>query len=232
MKRQEGDRGGGVHHRLVAEQRLAREGRDDLRDHAERRQDHDVDLGVPEEPEDVLEHHRVAAAGRVEEAGGEELVGQQHGHRAGQHRHHRDQQERGDQPGPAEDRHLQQVHARRAHVEDGGDDVDRAHDRADAHHVDGEDREGHVVAALQRQRRIQRPAAGGAAARQEQGQQQQANANGRIQNDQLFMRGSAMSGAPICSGIIQLARPTKAGITPPKIITSACMVVIWLKNSG
>src|SRR5690606_22435432 len=57
-------------------------------------------------------------------------------------------------------------------------------------------------------------------------------ANGRIQNDQLFMRGSAMSGAPIISGIIQLPRPTKAGITAPKIITSACMVVIWLKNSG
>ncbi len=30
-------------------------------------------------------------------------------------------------------------------------------------------------------------------------------ANGRIQNDQLFMRGSAMSGAPTISGIIQLA---------------------------
>src|SRR5690606_26515918 len=49
---------------------------------------------------------------------------------------------------------------------------------------------------------------------------------------QLFMRGSAMSGAPICSGIIQLPRPTKAGMIAPKIITSACMVVIWLKNSG
>ena len=46
------------------------------------------------------------------------------------------------------------------------------------------------------------------------------------------MRGSAMSGAPICSGIIQFARPTKAGITAPKIMTSACIVVIWLKNSG
>jgi len=53
-----------------------------------------------------------------------------------------------------------------------------------------------------------------------------------IQKDQLFMRGSAMSGAPIINGTIQLARPTKAGITAPKIITSACMVVIWLKNSG
>ena len=57
-------------------------------------------------------------------------------------------------------------------------------------------------------------------------------ATGSSQNDQLFMRGRAMSGAPICSGIIQLARPTNAGITPPKIITSACTVVIWLKNSG
>src|SRR3546814_15565171 len=57
-------------------------------------------------------------------------------------------------------------------------------------------------------------------------------ANGRIQNDQLFMRGSAMSGAPICNGIIQLPRPTKAGMIAPKIITSACMVVSWLKNCG
>jgi hypothetical protein len=57
-------------------------------------------------------------------------------------------------------------------------------------------------------------------------------ANGRIQNDQLFMRGSAMSGAPIISGIIQLPRPTKAGMTAPKIMTRACTVVIWLKNSG
>ena len=57
-------------------------------------------------------------------------------------------------------------------------------------------------------------------------------ATGRIQNDQLFMRGSAMSGAPIISGIIQLARPTNAGMTAPKTMISACIVVIWLKNSG
>ena len=57
-------------------------------------------------------------------------------------------------------------------------------------------------------------------------------ANGRIQNDQLFMRGSAMSGAPIIIGTIQLARPTKAGMIAPKIMTSACIVVISLKKSG
>ena len=46
------------------------------------------------------------------------------------------------------------------------------------------------------------------------------------------MRGRAMSGAPICSGIIQFARPTNAGMTAPKIITSACVVVMELKNAG
>ncbi len=46
------------------------------------------------------------------------------------------------------------------------------------------------------------------------------------------MRGSAMSGAPIIIGTSQLARPTNAGMTAPKIMTSACIVVISLKNSG
>ena len=48
----------------------------------------------------------------------------------------------------------------------------------------------------------------------------------------LFMRGNAISGAPIIIGTIQLAKPTKAGMTAPKTITSACMVVIELKNCG
>jgi hypothetical protein len=57
-------------------------------------------------------------------------------------------------------------------------------------------------------------------------------AKGRIQNDQLLSRGSAMSGAPIISGIIQFAKPTNAGMIMPKTMISACMVVIWLKKSG
>jgi hypothetical protein len=48
----------------------------------------------------------------------------------------------------------------------------------------------------------------------------------------LFIRGSAMSGAPIIIGIIQLASPTNAGMTAPNTIISACIVVIELKNSG
>ena len=41
-----------------------------------------------------------------------------------------------------------------------------------------------------------------------------------------------MSGAPICSGIIQLAKPTKAGMIAPNTMISPCIVVSWLKNCG
>ncbi len=55
---------------------------------------------------------------------------------------------------------------------------------------------------------------------------------GSNQKLKLLSRGNAMSGAPICSGTIQLASPTKAGITAPNTMIRPCMVVIWLKNSG
>ena len=57
-------------------------------------------------------------------------------------------------------------------------------------------------------------------------------ANGRIQKLKLFMRGSAMSGAPTCIGTIQLASPTNAGMTAPKIMISACIVVMVLNSAG
>src|SRR5688572_7747347 len=46
------------------------------------------------------------------------------------------------------------------------------------------------------------------------------------------MRGNAMSAAPICIGISQFAKPTKAGMIAPNTITSPCTVVSWLKKSG
>src|SRR3546814_20214315 len=45
------------------------------------------------------------------------------------------------------------------------------------------------------------------------------NANGRNQKDQLFIRGSAMSGAPIIIGIRKVAKPKKAGLNPTKTST-------------
>jgi hypothetical protein len=46
------------------------------------------------------------------------------------------------------------------------------------------------------------------------------------------MRAKAMSEAPICSGIIQLANPTKAGMMAPNTMIRPCMVVSWLNSSG
>jgi hypothetical protein len=84
---------------------------------------------VPEEPEQMLEQHRVAAAGRGEERGAEVAVGEQHGDGAGQHRQRQEQQEYGHQDRPQEQRHFVHGHARRPHVEDGGNEVDRTEDR-------------------------------------------------------------------------------------------------------
>ena len=126
---QNGNARGGIHHGGIAEQLFAREGRHDLADDAKSRQDHDVNLGVAEEPKDVLVHHWVPATCRVEEAGAKVAVSQGHGDGTGKHRHHGNQQISGDQPSPGEHGHLHQRHARRTHVEDGDNDVDRAHDR-------------------------------------------------------------------------------------------------------
>jgi hypothetical protein len=46
------------------------------------------------------------------------------------------------------------------------------------------------------------------------------------------MRAKAMSAAPICSGIIQFAKPTKAGMMAPNTMIRPCMVVNWLNSSG
>ena len=113
---------------------------------------------MPEEPENMLEHHGIAAACRIKEVGAEVAVGQHHRDRARQHRHHHDQQIRRDEPGPDEQRHFHQRHARRAHIQDGRDDVDRAHDGGSAHDMKCKNGHIHAHAHLHRQRRINRPA--------------------------------------------------------------------------
>ncbi len=128
------------HHRIghadIAEDRLLGEGRDDVADDAEAGQDHDVDLRMAEEPEQMLVEDRVAAAVGNEECRAEVAVREQHRDRAGQHRQRHQQHEGGHQHRPGEKRHLVHRHARRAHVEDGGDEVDRAEDRRRSRKVD------------------------------------------------------------------------------------------------
>ena len=51
-------------------------------------------------------------------------------------------------------------------------------------------------------------------------------AGGSSQKEMLFMRGNAMSGAPIMIGTIQLAKPPiSAGMTMKKIMMRPCAVV-------
>ena len=91
----------------------------------------------------------------------------------------------------------------------------------------------HARAHLQRQRRVERPAGGGrAAGHEERADQQHARPAVSSQKLKLFMRANAMSDAPICSGIIQFAKPTKAGMIAPNTMIRPCMVVSWLKSSG
>ena len=106
---------------------------------------------------------------RVEERRAEIAVGQQHGDGAGQHRQRQQQQEGGHQHRPDEQRHLVQRHARRAHVEDGGDEVDGAEDRGGAGEMQRQDGEVHGRSgrALGGERRIDGPAAADAVGRRE-----------------------------------------------------------------
>ena len=67
MKPTTADRDHGIGHAEITEDRLLREGRDDLADDAEGRQDQNVDFRMTEEPEQMLVQDRVTAAARVEE---------------------------------------------------------------------------------------------------------------------------------------------------------------------
>ena len=53
---------------------------------AERRQDYDVNLWVPKEPQDMLVENGIPTAGWIKEGRSEVAVGQQHGDCAGQNR--------------------------------------------------------------------------------------------------------------------------------------------------
>ena len=145
----------------MAEDRLAREHGQDFRDDPEARQDHDVDLGMPEEPEQVLPQQRRAALRGIEEVGAEVAVGEQQRHRAGDHGHRDDDQHRVGQQRPDEQRQPAPAHPASAHVGDRDVEVDRPEDRGEAgevHEVDPR-----VLAAAGgeegvRQRHVARPA--------------------------------------------------------------------------
>ncbi|SLD89475.1 Uncharacterised protein [Mycobacteroides abscessus subsp. massiliense] len=115
---------------MVTEYGLAAEHREDLRHDAEERQGDDVDLGMPEEPEQVLPEDR-SPVGRVEDMGSEVAVGGQTEQRGSQQRERDQHEPAGHQDVPGEDRHPEHRHTRGTHTHDGSDHVHRAQDGAD-----------------------------------------------------------------------------------------------------
>ena len=119
-------------HGRIAEDGLAREDRDDLVGKGEGRQDQDVDLGMAEDPEEVHPQHGRAAGLRVEEVRAEVAVEQSMICAAVSGLMVTKTRPRHDEVEPDQQRHAAQLHARAAHAEDGGDDVERGADGADA----------------------------------------------------------------------------------------------------
>ncbi len=185
--RQHADRQDRPHHGAIAEDALARMHADQVRHDAERRQRDDIDLGMAEEPEQVLEQQRTAALvvqllahrhhRRHEEAGADGFV-KQHHHAGDEQRGERQQREdRGHEDAPDGQRHPHQRHALGARLQHRGHVVQATHRRSD-----DEDQQRHqhqddapVVAGRagqDRLRRIQRPASAGRPARHEEAGQQ------------------------------------------------------------
>ena len=148
-----------IDHEVVAEDPPPRVAGDELRDHAEGGQDHDVDGRVAVEPEQVLEQDRVAAAQRVEDRDAEGALGedQQQHHRQHRRRQHHDDAGRVDRPD--EQRQAEPGQPRRALQMDGGDEIHRRGDGREAGDEDRRRRRQHVaVGEGRRQRGVEGPA--------------------------------------------------------------------------
>ncbi len=172
-QRVEPDRDGREDDRRVAEDRLAREDGEHLGDDPHHRQDHDVDLGVAEEPEDVLPEHGVAALVGLEEVRVSLPVEEEHRQPDREHRQDDDEQRGVDLDRPHEERDAHPRHPRRAQPVDGDDEVDRADERGHREDVERQDQEVDSVAAdLLGQRRVDRPAGVRRAARGEEAREQ------------------------------------------------------------
>ena len=116
---------------------------------------------MAEDPEEVLPEDRGTAGLRVEEVGAEEAVEEEHDLRRRERRDGNQDHARDDEVEPDEQRHLAERHALAPQAEDGGDQVDRRADRADAAH---QETERPVVGAVatredaRGERRIREPA--------------------------------------------------------------------------
>src|SRR5690606_20177063 len=111
---------------------------EDLRDDAEERQRNDVNLWVAEEPEQVLPQYGATVI-RIEDVRTEAAVGTQSEQRSCQRWEGHQDQQRGDQGVPREDRHTPHGHTRGTQADDRGDEVDGAKNGTEARQCKAED---------------------------------------------------------------------------------------------
>ena len=148
-ERQEADGQHRIHERFIAPDRLARVVGDDFADDAHRRQNQNVNFRMAEEPKQMLPQQRTAAAadvrklaahrkaGRQKETRVRDVVHQLHDGGGFERRKRQQQQERRHELRPDKERQAHPGHARRAQLDDGGDEIHRAQQR-------GRDEENHA----------------------------------------------------------------------------------------
>ena len=123
---------------MVAEYGLAGKRADDFADHTHGGQHHDVHGRVRVEPEEMLEEHRVAAAGGVEDAEMEHALHEEQHDGDGQHRGAEHLNQAGGVVRPDEQGHAEPGHAGGAHAVHGDDEVESGEDGGEARDEDAE----------------------------------------------------------------------------------------------
>ena len=116
-------------------------------------------IGVRVEPEEVLEEHRVAAHGRVEETDLEDPLDDQHQQGDAEHRGREHLDQRGGVEGPEQQRHPEPGHAGRPELVDRHHEVEAGEDRTEAEDEDtGHHRDHAAGGGGRRVRRVEGPA--------------------------------------------------------------------------
>ncbi len=116
----------------------------DLADDPHRREDHDVDRRMGVEPEQMLEEHRIAAEGRVEDAEVQHPLGRHQQHGDGDDRRPQDHDETRRVVRPHEQRQPEPRHSGSAHAVDRDDEVQAGQDRGEPGDEDAQRRRHHV----------------------------------------------------------------------------------------
>ena len=116
---------------------------------------------MAENPEQVLPHQNVTASTWIEKSGSKRAVKRKHDAGHGDHWQRQNQQNLSHEGGPNEDRHLEQGHARGAHVQNRCKKVNRSNQRGQSEDLNSPHPEIHGVSRvvlLQRQVGVSKPA--------------------------------------------------------------------------